>query len=135
MISDIVRLVLTGLAASICFVGCHTITGYVADDQQFLNRPHLMHRKPWIANVTGILSGIVFVLVPLNGWLVRGWTGAIALLLFWLSLCNPLVKTATTYRSSSTRASLIISNPFLQVPFGAALLSMLLLVNYYLRST
>ena len=133
MISDIVRLVLTALAASICFVGCHTITGYVADDRQFSNRPHLMHRQPWIANVTGILSGIVFLLVPLNGWLVWGWMGAIALLLFWLSLCNPLVKLESTY--PFTRPSLIISNPFLQVPLGGALFGTLMLVNYHLRAT
>jgi hypothetical protein len=132
MIEKIVLLLMTSLASSLCFLGCHSITGYIADPRQsIVNMPHIMYKHPWLGNVAVLLSILVFILVPLNGWLIGRWIGMISLFLFWFIVSNPFVTRVTAYRSTSL--TLFISNPFLQVIIGTPILIGLTIVNVILR--
>lgn len=117
MMSEFLRFVITAVVASLCFRGFHEITGYVADPTRTVaTRPHIMYRYPWLGNFAGVLSGLVFLLVPLNGWFIWHWQGLIGITLFWWIVTNPLVSFLTAYRSSFV--TLHTSNPFLHVMLG-----------------
>lgn len=107
----------------------YVLTAYVADEQQFVNRPMIMHRFPMIGTGAGFISIVIFIIIPVNGWLIGDWTGAILLTLFWLLISNPIVRTITAYRS--TRLSLYISNPFFQVVISLLCLIGFTIVNAF----
>lgn len=131
MITETARLVLTSLAGSVCFLGCHTITGYVADPHQFVDRPIIMHRHPWIVNVTGPLSVLILIVILLNGWFIWRWLGVVVIFLFWILISNWVVKRLTTYRS--TVATMYISNPFFQILVGGIAFTGLSFLNFVIR--
>lgn len=148
MIEEIVRFILTSLAGSICFLGCHKITGYVADPRQLMTTvPHIMSKHPWIGSATGLLSFFVLLLVILNGWLIWHWTGLVSLPLFWFVVSNPLVtrsailndplddpaiqNTPEVWETIKSRSAFKVftSNPFVQVVVGLPALVFLTIVN------
>lgn len=132
MIEKIVLLLMTSLASSLCFLGCHSITGYISDPgHSRANIPIIMNKHPWLGNVAALMSILVFISVPLNGWLIGRWIGMISLFLFWFIVSNPFVTRVTAYRSTSL--TLFISNPFLQVIIGTPILIGLTIVNVILR--
>jgi len=155
MIEEIVRFALTSLVSSVCFLGCHTITSYVADPRQLITtRPHIMSKHPWLGNATGFLSFLVFLLVILNGWLIWSWIGMILLPLFWFIVMNPLVTRSTIFNdpfndpnirnnpeiwetinshTSSFKILTVTSNPFVQVTVGTPVLIVITIVNVILR--
>lgn len=116
MIFQILILIATSLIASVAMIGFHAIASYAADPRQFMNRPMIIHRHPWLGTVAGLLSICVLVLVALNGWLYFGIFGVAFMIPFWLTITNPLVRLLTTYRGGAM--SMLISNPFLQVATG-----------------
>jgi hypothetical protein len=124
--SEILRLVVTAILASLVFRGCHEITGYVADPT-IATRPHIMYRYPWLGNLTGALSFLVFLLVPFNGWIIWRWQGLIGITLFWWIVTNPVASFLTGYRST-----FVTSNPFLHVIVGMAFLIGITMLNLVL---
>lgn len=122
MLTDIVRFIFTALLGSICFLSTHVITAYTADAKQFLNRPMVMHRYPWIGSLAGLLSITVFILIPINGWFIWGWTGVASLTLFWLLISNS-ISPIRHYVSTRPFHSLLLAAPLL---FGLTVINFLL---------
>ena len=118
--SEIFRVVVTAILASLVFRGCREITGYVADPT-IATRPHIMYQYPWLGNFAGVLSFLVFLLVPLNGWIIWRWQGLIGITLFWWIVTNPVVS-----------RSLHTSNPFLHVIVGMPFLIGITILNLVL---
>jgi len=126
--SEILRFIITAVVASLCFRGCHEITGYVADPTQTVTTvPHIMYRYPSLGNFAGVLTLVVVLLVPLNGWFIWHWQGLIGMTFFWWIVTNPLVSFLTTYRS--TFVTLHTSNPFLHVMVGTPALLGITVLN------
>ena len=120
-VGDIIRFLLTAFSGSLLLLGCHAITTFVADE--------LLHRQPGIGKIAGALSILSFLIMPLNGWLIGGWFGAISLTVFWLIVSTPVVGIATAYRATSfTR---ITANPFYRAIVGGLFLFVLTLVNWW----
>lgn len=150
---EIVRFVMTSFVGSVCFLGCHTITSYVANPIQLITtRPHIMSKHPWLGNAAGILSFLVFLLVILNGWLIWHWIGMVLLPLFWFIVSNPFVTRSTffndpfnnpnirnnpeiweTIDSRTSSFKIFTSNPFVQVVVGTSILILITIVNVILR--
>lgn len=129
--SEIFRFAISAILASLCFRGCHEITGYVADPTQTIaTRPHIMYRYPWLGNFAGVLSFFVFLIVPLNGSLIWHWQGLFGMFFLWWIVTNPLVSFLTTYRSSFV--TLHTSNPFLHVILGMSALLGITVLNLVL---
>ena len=91
---------LISITSSIIFLGCHAITSYSADPKQFINRPIIMHRKPWLGTIAGITSILVFITLPINGWFIAKWLGVFSLPIFWFAATNPTISFLLKYPSS-----------------------------------
>ncbi len=123
----ILMFLLISIASSVIFLGCHVITSYSADPKQFINRPIIMHRKPWLGTIAGITSILVFITLPINGWFIAKWLGFFSLPIFWFAATNPTVSFLLKYEKG--KKYLLIRNPFVQVMFGGTAWIILTILN------
>ena len=115
MVIKIILFLLTSVLSSVTFLGCHVITSYNADPGQFLNKPIIMHRNPWLGTLTGILSIVVFLSLFLNGWFIAKWLGIVTLPISWF-IINSTVSVHLKWEAGKKYSN--IKNPFYQVFFG-----------------
>jgi hypothetical protein len=127
MIEKVVLFFLISFFISIVFLGCHVITSYVADPKQaFYNMPPIMHRNPWMGNLAGILSFIVFFSLFINGWYI-GEFGIVPLLAFWF-VSNSKISSYFKFEKGRNDYAWF-RNPFYQLLFGGIILAILTLIN------
>lgn len=130
----IIRLILTAASAAICFLGCNMLRAFMKDPRQFTNRPLLMHHHPWIGNVAApVLTVLVLILIPINGWFISGGWGVLEMFFCWL-VFMPFVKSLTTYRSSyrSSEIAMMCCSPIHQAVFGWIAFLTVTLINLQL---
>ena len=109
-------LFLVSISASYCIIGSHELTSLMVDPRKRLNRPSLLCDYPIVANIAGVSTLLITVLVPLIGWVVAGFPGLIGLPVTSVFLTLPSVKYFTAYRGSAL--SQFVSNPFVQLLIG-----------------
>ncbi|MFA5049349.1 MAG: hypothetical protein WC516_10060 [Patescibacteria group bacterium] len=119
---------LMSVLSSVTFWGCHIITLY-GEREQFINKPLIMHQKPWIGTIAGIFSVIVFLSLFVNGWFIARWLGMVALPIFWF-IINPRVSSLLKWDKGK---HLLIRNPFILALFGGIGLVILTLANIIIR--
>ena len=124
MASEIMRFLITALASSLCFIGCGGIRGYGS----LTMMPHIVQRNHWIVNAAGTLYIINFIALPLNGWLIWGWIGALLLPTFWFFISNPIIGVIVRGRFSG-----LISIPLIQIAMGLLVLLGITIGNIILR--
>jgi len=68
------------------------------------------------------------ILVPLNGWFIWSWKGAILLFLLWLVVSNSILKRVPDH-SRSSNLLFLFTNPFIKVFIGLFVLIGVTIVN------
>jgi hypothetical protein len=109
--------VLLGFSAALCILGCRGISEDLTPGIGYIGAPGSIREHPNIAAIfAALLSIAVCLLVPINGFILWGWTGVVVLTAVWILIEVPIVMSLT--RHSHSRLSMNAANEIHQAAVG-----------------